>query len=128
MDVQELARAPLFEGMTDDEIAKSAEAFQPVRVLMGDRLTDQDDYGYSFFVVLAGQFEVRSGDEVVARLGPGDHFGEVSLVNGTKRNATVRAVEGGRVAKIMTWNFQELLAEHPVLAERIRAAAEQRST
>ena len=94
---------------------------------MGDRVTREADFGYSFFVVIDGRVQVEVGDEVVAELGPGDHFGEVALVTGDKRNATVKALETCRLAKIMTWDFPKLLEEHPTLAGRIQESADRRS-
>ena len=126
MDRDAFAGTKLFEGMTDEEIADAAEHFLPVEVRVGDELTHEDDFGYSFFVVLDGHVRVEVGDEVVAQLGPGDHFGEVALVKGHKRNATVKATDHGHLAKMMIWDFRELMDKSPVLAARLEAAAEAR--
>lgn len=126
MDHETLKISSLFDGMTEEEATATAELFEEGRYLMGDRVTREDDYGYSFFIVLAGKVRVNVGDNAVAELTPGDHFGEVALVSGERRNATVTALESCRLAKIMTWDFPKLLEEHPTLAERLRASAEQR--
>ena len=126
MDADALRETALFAGMSADEVAAAAEHFEEVMVRVGDELTHEDDFGYSFFVVLEGHVTVRRDDETLAELGPGDHFGEVALVQGQKRNATVKAAEYGRVAKMMIWDFRELVEKNPVLAARIQQAAEQR--
>lgn len=123
MEPDAFATTKLFEGMTDDELADAASHFLPVEVRVGDELTHEDDFGYSFFVVLDGHVRVLVGDEVVAELEAGDHFGEVSLVRGHKRNATVKAIDHGHLAKMMIWDFRELMEKSPVLAARIEAAA-----
>ena len=128
MDHQDLAGIALFEGMSDDELQACAEHFETKHMFMGDELTKQKDFGYSFFVVLDGSVAVLIGDEQVAELGPGDHFGEMSLVHGETRNATVKAIDSGRVAKMMTWDFKELMEANPLLATRIESVAQERST
>lgn len=127
MDHKLLGTFPLFDGMTDAELERSVAAFEPIRRLAGERVTKEDDYGYSFFLVVSGKVVVESGSETVAELGPGDHFGEVALVTGNKRNATVRAIETCELAKTMAWEFSALLESNPVLAERIRVIAGERS-
>ena len=127
MDQQALAGVTLFDGMSDDELNECAAAFKHARGLMGENLTSQDGFGYSFFIVLSGRVQVEIGGETVAELGAGDYFGEVALVRGEKRNATVRALETCELAKIMTWDFKELMADHPTLAGRLKAVADERS-
>jgi len=126
MESSKLAGATLFAGMSADELAAAAEHFEEVEVRVGDELTHEDDFGYSFFVVLDGHVTVTRGDETLAELGPGDHFGEVALVHGQKRNATVKAADYGRLAKMMIWDVRELMEKNPVLAGRIQAAADER--
>lgn len=126
MDAQNLASFELFNGLDADELHSCGELFTEQRVLMGDQLTQEDDFGYSFFIVLDGRVAVKVDGQEVAQLGPGDHFGEVALVRGERRNATVSALESGRVAKMMTWDFNELMQNHPTLASRIEARAAER--
>lgn len=126
MDTNELAGVELFQGLTPDQLEACAELFKADRVLMGEHLTDESDFGYSFFVVLEGQVVVKVNGSEVARLNDGDFFGETALVTGDRRNATVIAAETTRLAKLMTWDFQELMAQSPELAARIEAAAEER--
>jgi CRP-like cAMP-binding protein len=126
MDTNELKDIDLFAGLDADELAACSTLFTSEDVLMGDKLTGETDFGYSFFVVLSGEVKVLVDDEEVARLGPGDHFGEVSLVTGERRNATVTATERCRLAKMMTWDFQKLIDEHPKLADRIRSRVDER--
>lgn len=127
MDAQALAPIELFDGLTEQQLRDCSTLFKEDRVLMGEHLTDEDDYGYSFFVVLDGSVKVSVDGEEVARLTAGDHFGERALVNGERRNATVTATETCRVAKMMTWDFQKLVDEHPELAKRLEAKAAERT-
>jgi CRP-like cAMP-binding protein len=127
IDHNVLANVPLFKGMSDEELQGCAKLFEQTRVLMGDVLTAKDDFGYSLCIVLEGQVKVDVDGEMVAELGAGEHFGEVALVTGAKRNATVTAMETCQLAKIMIWNFDELTERSPNLAARLKAVAEERS-
>ncbi len=127
IDHNVLANVPLFKGMSDEELQGCAKLFEQTRVLMGDVLTAKDDFGYSLCIVLEGQVKVDVDGEMVAELGAGEHFGEVALVTGAKRNATVTALATCQLAKIMIWNFDELTEKSPNLAARLKAVAEERA-
>ena len=126
MDIETLRGFSLFEGLSDEDLEREVVLFEPIRRMAGDRVTKEDDFGYSLFLVISGRLSVDHGGEIVAEIGTGDHFGEVSLVTGKKRNATVTALETCELAKIMTWDFDTLLAEQPLLAGRIKAVVDQR--
>lgn len=124
---EELSGIALFEGLSESELRACAELMQRTEVLMANKLTTEADFGYSFFVVLKGSVRVKVGDDVVGELGAGDHFGEVSLLQDDKRNATVVAMETCELGKVMTWDFETFRNVSPKLAERLEVAAEQRS-
>ncbi len=119
----ELAGILLFEGLSDEKLAACANLFKTEDVLMGEKLTKEDDFGYSLVLLISGNVAVKVGGEVVAKLHAGDQFGEVSLIEHKKRTATVVALEKCHVAKIMTWDFEKFLAIDPVIKERLDAAA-----
>lgn len=127
MDAEGLSEIPLFEGLTDEERAAWAAHFDEVEVLTNRHMTEKGDFGYSFFVVLSGAVQVKRDGVDVARLGPGDSFGEQALLSGDRRNASVIAVERTRLAKMMIWDLNELLATTPKLAQRIQEIAKSRS-
>lgn len=128
MDAQALAGFELFAGLTDDHVSRLSELFTEQRVLMGEQLTEEDDFGYSFFLVLDGQLRVSIDGAEVSQLASGDHFGEMALVRGDRRNATVTASQTCRVAKMMAWDFNELVEQYPELAQRLEAVAAARDT
>jgi CRP/FNR family cyclic AMP-dependent transcriptional regulator len=123
MDIETLRGFELFEDMSDDELVRNVALFEPIRRLAGERVTKEADFGYSLFLVVSGRLKVDIGGDEIAEIEAGDCFGEVSLVTGEKRNATVTALETCELAKIMNWDFETLLAEHPILAGRIKAIA-----
>lgn len=128
MNVQasDLVDFDLFSGLSPDQLDSCAALFSEQRVLMGERLTHEDDFSYSLFLVLDGTVKVSVDGEVVARLGPGEYFGEVGLIRNERRNAEVTATETCRVAKLMTWDFEKLTQTHPALTERLEAKAAER--
>ncbi len=126
MEASDLVAFDLFSGLTPDQLDSCAELFSEQRVLMGERLTEKDDFSYSLFLVLDGSVKVSIDGDAVATLGSGDYFGEVGLVRGERRNAEVTATETCRVAKLMTWDFEKLTETHPVLADRLEAKAAER--
>ena len=77
-------------------------------------LTKEGERGDELLVLLEGRVEVRRGDIVLARLGPGDHFGEMALVDDTaRRSATVVAVTPVVVAYLSRHHLDTLLATNP---------------
>lgn len=128
MDAAALSAFDIFGDLSDEDRTTCAGLFTEHRVLMGEELTQKDDFGYSFFLVLDGDFKVTVDGEEVAHLGAGDHFGEMALVRGDRRNATVTATQGGRVAKMMTWDFNELMEQHESVARCIEAAVAERGS
>jgi diguanylate cyclase (GGDEF)-like protein len=136
---QLLAGIPLFTGLSDDELAiiegltreRSYEAQQNI-VTVGQR-------GDTLFMILAGEVQVlypaRSQDFELARLGPGEFFGEMALLNDEPRSATVRTLEPTRVLVLGKDDFQTIIQSSPtvalklleVLSVRIRNTDEQLS-
>lgn len=123
MDKDELATIHIFNEMSDEKLSEWAPLFTVNEVLMGERLTKEDDFAYSIIVILSGSVDVKVGDEVVNQLQAGNHFGEVALLKHQKRNATVIAREATRVGKLMTWDFEKFLAVDPLIKKRLEEAA-----
>ena len=119
MDVELLAGLPLFEGLGTDERQELAERFQEMEILQGAGLAKEGDFAYKFFVVLDGEVDVLRDFDLVARLGPGDFFGEMALVSGERRNARVVAHSRCRLAWMMAWDFDALREQFPSVAARI---------
>ena len=76
----------------------------------------EGERGIGLFLILEGQCKVTIGGKTKARLGPGDFFGEVALLDGGPRTATVTAVSPVRLVGITGWVFRGLLMEHPTIA------------
>jgi CRP-like cAMP-binding protein len=84
---------------------------QEIDVAPGEAVVREGDASDAMYVILEGRFEVRSGDRLVASLGPGDYFGEVGMLQDVRRTATVLAagVEPARVVKFSASAVDKLL-------------------
>jgi CRP/FNR family transcriptional regulator, cyclic AMP receptor protein len=127
MEAERLAVCPLFEGLGADELAAFADRFQLVEVLSDHNLTREGDDAYAFFVVLDGELEVHHDFRRIRTLRAGDFFGEIGIESGGKRTAHVASRGRVRLAKLMAWDYRELVAEQTVVADRIAAAVAERS-
>jgi CRP-like cAMP-binding protein len=86
--------------------------------------------GVGFFIILEGQAAVTVGERVIRVLGPGDYFGEMALLHGNERSATVTADSELRCLGLTAWGFKQFVTDNPsvawallqTLAERLREA------
>jgi CRP-like cAMP-binding protein len=118
-----LLRQPLFIGMQPDELEELAHSAIHLRFGAGEKIIEQGKTGKSMYILADGSAEVRvehDGELVrVGRLGQGDCFGEISLLTGEPRTATVIAESDCEVVKIEKSAMRTLLLEHPRLAETL---------
>jgi CRP-like cAMP-binding protein len=97
-----------------------------VKVPAGRALTTEGQPGREFMIIADGQAAVRRGSRRVATLGPGDFLGEMSLITGTPRSATVTA-ETDMVLEILNRReFSSLLDENPTVARKVMVGAVKR--
>lgn len=113
-----LAQVPIFAGCSKRELAIITRAAKEVSHKEGTVIAREGERGIGLFLILEGQCNVTIGGKTKARLGPGDFFGEVALLDGGPRTATVTAMSPVRLAGITGWVFRGLLMEHPSIALR----------
>jgi CRP-like cAMP-binding protein len=126
IDASRLRMSPVFDGLTDEELERSAVLFEEIELLAGSSLIKEGDFSYRFFVVLDGEVDVTHDFDPVQRLGPGEICGEIGLLTGRRRSARVVAHTRCRVASLMTWDFGTLMEQAPAAARRIEAIAGER--
>ena len=110
--------------LPDESLARLASLCQSRLYMAGEEIIRQGEAGHELFVVESGEVAVllgRGGGSVaeVARLGPGKFFGEMSLMTGAPRAATIQAMRDCELCVVDKPAFQEILAAAPHLAERI---------
>ena len=84
-----LAAVPLFDGLSRRHLKHLVDLAEVADYMEGHTIVKEGDDGDAFFVVLTGQAKVTVGSKLVNRTLPGDHFGEISLLDGQPRSATV---------------------------------------
>ena len=123
---RDLTRIWLFSGCTQAELRKIGKAMTEVTVPAGTLLVEQGQPGLLFFVVLAGTASVRRGRRSVATLGPGDFFGELSLLDHRPRSASVVCTTEMTLLVLRQRQFQKVLRETPTLTVRLLRVMAQR--
>jgi CRP/FNR family cyclic AMP-dependent transcriptional regulator len=125
--VDALARAPLFSGLSRQELGELAKATEDLEVPAGKLLTREGDLGREFFVIVEGEVSVARGGEEIRRMGPGDFFGEIALVwEPARRTATVTAVTPLRFFVLTRQSFRSLLEHQPEIEQKVMTALEER--
>ncbi len=122
----DLTGVPLFAGLSDDERASLADWFEVSEASVGTTLVSEGAAGYSFYVLADGAAEVTIGDETVATYGPGDFFGEMAILGGGRRNATVTVSAPSRLLSMFGTEFRRLQQEQPGIAEQLEKTMRQR--
>jgi CRP-like cAMP-binding protein len=126
--VEALKDVPLFEGLSDKDLARVAAISKEVSHPAGKTVLEEDHSAVGFHLILSGEAEAVQGGKAVGTMRAGDYFGEMSLIDGKPRSASVLAKTDLRTLAIPSWNFERLLDQHPemmrallvVLSERIR--------
>jgi CRP-like cAMP-binding protein len=126
-----LKKVPLFSGCTNREVEAIANAVKEIQHREGHVIAREGDTGLGFFLITDGTADVSIGGKTRARLGPGDFFGEISLLDRGPRTATVTASSPITMLALTAWTFRGLVEQHPtialnmlrVVAERLRSAA-----
>jgi CRP/FNR family transcriptional regulator, cyclic AMP receptor protein len=111
-----LAQVPIFSECTKRELTIIGRAAKEVSHREGTVIAREGERGVGLFLILEGQCKVTIGGKTKAKLGPGDFFGEVALLDGGPRTATVTALTPVRLVGITGWVFRGLLMEHPAIA------------
>lgn len=117
---------PLFESLTAGQRAELAKWFDVREADEGVRLAGEGAPGYSFFVLKEGTASVTADGKSVATLGPGDYFGEMAILGGGRRLATVTSSSPVSLLAMFGTEFRRLEAEHPDIASAISGTMEQR--
>lgn len=110
-----LAGCPLFKGIDQAGLAGLAEVSTPVDFPAGHVIARQGEIGTGFFVVISGLVRVVRDGEIVARLGPGEFFGELSVLDRMPRNASVIADAPTSCLALASWDFENVLLAQPAL-------------
>jgi len=126
-----LRRSSLMQGFTDRTLEAIGDLTTEVSFSPGDTIVREGDLGDAFYVITAGTAVVQHNGVEVRELGEGDFFGEISLIDGQPRTATITARGQVQALTVGREQFQRLIDEHPsvrlellmALTERLRKVA-----
>ena len=116
-----LSRVGLFEGLDSRALKSIAEQTKSFTFAPGDSVIDADASGRfgRLYIVASGTADAIVGEDVVASFGPGDYFGEMSVLDGSPRSASVIATSDLETYGLAAWNMRALLREEPDIALHI---------
>ncbi len=117
--VVELKQAKLLQGLPDHEVRSLEKQVKFVEHPAGHQIVVRGEGGVGFMIITDGNVTVKTGQGKTRRLGPGDSFGEMALLDQEGRSATVTADTAVTLATIPEWNFKPFLKEHPEVAYRL---------
>ncbi len=121
---------PLFAVCDVQFLESLADEFMARTYAPGEAIAEEGEAGRTFVVIESGQVTVTVGGQTVGRLGPGDAFGEMALIDKSARSATVKADTEVHGYQLPVWSFRPLVESNPAivwalleaLAERVREA------
>ena len=117
-----LKKVPLFAGLDDRELGQIAETMRERRFPAGSTVTQEGAGGAGFFIVEEGQAEVTIAGEARSHIGPGDYFGEIALITGSLRTATITATTDLVCYGMTPWDFRPLVETNSVIAWKLLTA------
>jgi CRP-like cAMP-binding protein len=128
-----LAGCRLFAGVAPPDLAAVAGRAIEVDFPANHVIARQGEIGTGFFLIVTGSVRVVRAGQEVAVLGPGDFFGELSVLDGQPRVAQVVTVEPTRCLALASWDFEQAVLDSPTLAlsilrglaARLRSVTEQ---
>lgn len=126
MDPRDVQSIPLFAGLSKDDQKVVAQYADEVDVQPGTVLAQEGRLAYEFFAIKAGTAEVKLGGQHAATLGPGDFFGEIGLLAGDRRVASVVATSPMSLVVLTGSQLRAIDSRMPGVAERIRSAMAER--
>jgi serine/threonine protein phosphatase PrpC len=114
-----LANMPLFARLSERELLRVMQAVEPRDYVDGAVVMTEGDKGDELFIVLDGTVRVSRGDQVLTRLGPGEHFGEMALIRSVPRSATITAEGSASLIAIRRADFFEILRKEHEIAVKM---------
>jgi CRP/FNR family transcriptional regulator, cyclic AMP receptor protein len=114
-----LAGVPLFEGLSKRELNSILSVAKQIVHDEGHDIVEEGATGVGFHLILEGEAHVLIGGRKRATLRSGDYFGEMSLLDGGPRSATVRASTPVRTLALTSWAFLPLLDKTPSIARKL---------
>jgi CRP-like cAMP-binding protein len=117
--LQALSRVPIFREFTRPELEHVLNASSESKFSAGAEIVREGATGTGFHLILSGTATVSQGGHTLRTLGPGDSFGDIALIDGGRRTATVTADEPVVTLALVQWEFKPLLLENAHLSYKL---------
>jgi CRP-like cAMP-binding protein len=111
-----LRHVPLFQRLSQKELKTLADNFTQRTFREGTELTAEGQGGVGFFIIESGEAIVTVDGQERRRLGAGDYFGEIALIDGGLRTATITSVSDGTSYGLTPWQFRPLVETNASIA------------
>lgn len=118
--------AKLFKDLPEAELKSIERQLKIVKHPAGHEIVLRGSQGVGFMIITEGTVTVSTVQGKSRKLGPGDSFGEMALLDQDGRSANVKADTDVTLATIPEWNFKSFLQEHPTVAYRLLQVLSQR--
>lgn len=117
--VEKLSSVPLFSELSQKDLGRLCDMSKETVHRAGQSVVTEGRGGVGFHLILSGEAKVVRGGRTVANLGPGDFFGEMTLIDGAPRSATVFAETDLTTAVLSQWEFRPLVKASPDMAWKL---------
>ena len=114
--VELLQRIPLFAGLEPRELARLSESFKERTFNAGEPVATEGEGGAGFFVIESGEASVTVHGDERGRLGPGDYFGDVAMIDQGDRTASIKAESDLKCYGLTFWDFRPIVESEPRIA------------
>ena len=114
--VEALRQVPLFSNLDKKDLDQLSRQMHERRFPEGAEVTTEGATGAGFFVIAEGNADVSIAGEHRTTLGPGDHFGEVALIDDGVRSASITAATDLLCYGLTPWEFRPFVEDHPQVA------------
>ena len=120
--IELLRRVPLFSDLEERDLEAVANTMREVTFRAGQEVTTEGGGGVGFFIIEDGRATVTVHGTERGKLGPGDYFGEVALIDRTDRTATITADTELRCLGMTSWDFRPIVEANGTIAWKLMQA------
>lgn len=124
--VELIRQIPLFHGVDETDLHRLSEIATEERFIAGSQVFAEGSKGDSLYIIRSGTIRVikhgKEGEQEISRMGPGQHFGEMAIIENDTRSATVDTIELTELIRISREDLENLLTQDHALGHRVYEA------
>ena len=117
--VEMLKKVPICSGLSEKELKSMVKLSRERRFESGDNIVRKGEEGVGFYLIIDGAVEIRSDGNTLSKLGPGQFFGEMSVLDRQPRSADVVAVEPSRCLVLNVLHFKSAISNNPEISLKL---------